>query len=1174
MRVKSIVIDGFKSYAHRKALDDLSPHFNAITGLNGSGKSNIFDAICFVMGITNLKRVRAEDPRELIFRAGTTGVHAARVTIEFINDDPRTAPPGYSCEEYPIITVGRQIKLGGKQQFFLNNNVSMQSKVKRFFESISLNVDNPHFMVLQGTVHKLIGMRSQDILSLIEEAVGTKAFDHRRRTAESLIRSKEKKMEEINDNIETQIGPMLRAMKADQDEYERYLQMSESIEERRRFRIAFEYEEHRKELAHRSERRSALEADVTSAKEQLQCLPTTEDAATRRLMQLQGSLAAPAEAAVALHEEESELKRQVVRDEARVEGEKKALRTLESSVQKLEDEKKQQQGRMEQFAEKRKQREELLERLRTEKENIAKLKRSLELHISGVRVGTSGMSLEEERADIDRQLIHHGAELRRCEERIKELERQLQQEAEKTASRANIIAKLEEEVSQARERFDAVAKPYTAVAPLEGRARTLQEEIVRLKAEHWKAFDALKREMANVGGGRSFDVEFDRRSCPDVEQHIHGRVAELITPQDEKYALALMVGAQTQLLRVVVTSDDIAEKIIRSGLRQRTSFLPLNMIQPPKGIDHIRLEEAKKIAARMGGFLAIAKDLTIVKNEAHRIVADSVYGQFLICSSLSLAQELAYNPAVRCKAVSLDGDVAEPNGLITGGSTQQLRDIFAEVRVYQQQKAPVEELRLKIAQMESEMETVQEQLRQQTPLIKRYKEAEEAFGLAVHKLQLEQGNTDRRGVELNKTLEEERLKREKSDTTLQELNKRKETLEKHMKQDPDKARKELQEQLVEAQKRHSTLVREEEAGAAEFEWLEADTAQIADDLKRKMSEAQEEIQQRQMALEQAQQQLQGTNEKLQDVIERRKRTEEQRQRLEKEIEEVQQELQQLVVKKSSLEGIVKNAEVDLRDSSKVIEELSKAIHEAEKRHSWILDERHTFGSSDGNYYFNDKARTAATLQELREAESQAAVMSKRLNRKATILYEERKKEYDELVQQRSALGEDRDAIQQCILGIEEKKWQALDRMVKVVSSVFSKLFSTCLPGAAAVLREERDDQQHLCGLQVKVMFNGKEKESLSELSGGQRSLLALCLILAILRVRQAPMYILDEVDAALDPSHTQNIGRMLQTHFPTSQFLLVSLKDGMFNNADVLYQVSNTQGYSEITRIESGSMRS
>ncbi|PWU97872.1 putative structural maintenance of chromosome 3 [Trypanosoma cruzi] len=1171
MRVKSIVIDGFKSYAHRKALEDLSPHFNAITGLNGSGKSNIFDAVCFVMGITNLKRVRAEDPRELIFRAGTTGVHAARVTIEFINDDPRTAPPGYSCEEYPIITVGRQIRLGGKQQFFLNNTVSMQSKVKRFFESISLNVDNPHFMVLQGTVHKLIGMRSQDILSLIEEAVGTKAFDHRRRTAENLIRSKEKKMEEIDNNIETQIGPMLRAMKADQDEYERFVQMSESIEEKRRFRVAFEYEEQRQRLEERTERRAAVERDVVVSKEQLKLLPASEDASTRRLMELQKSLATPAEAVISLHEEESLLKKQLARDEAHVEGAEKALRLLEGNFHKLEKEKGKQAARIEQFASKKEQREVLMERLRAEKENVAKLKRSLQLQTSGVRAGMSGLSLEEERADIERQLIHHGAEARRCDERIKELERQLKHFVQKAATRGETIAKLEKELARARERVDAEAESYEVVAPLESQASALQEELLRLRAEYWEANDSLQREMGN--GGRGFDVEYDRLACPGIEQHIHGRVAELIVPKEEKYAMALMVGAQTQLLRVVVTNDLVAEKIIRHGLRQRTAFLPLNTLQPSKGVDSGRMEEAKRIAARKGGFLAIAKDLIEIKDEAHCIVAEHVYGQFFVCSSLELAQELAFNPAVRCKAVSLDGDVAEPNGLMTGGSTQRLRDIFAEIRSYHERKAPVGKLRIKIAQVEAELEAVQEKLRQNAPLIRRYKEAEEAMGLAEHKLKLEQGETNGPVEELGAVLDEERRKHEAECEALRQLKERKVALERHTREDPDMVRKEMQEQLSMAQKRCCALAREEEAGSAEFERMEAEVMQLAADLERKISEVQEEISHRTAARDEAKAQLDETRVKLEKVVEQLQRMEEQRQCLEKEVEEVQQELQQLLVKKSSLEAFIKNSELDLRDAAKAAEELKKSVHEAERRHPWLVEEQHTFGRSDGPYYFEDKARTAATLQELREAESQAAVMSKRLNRKATILYEERKKEYDELVLQRSALGEDRDAIQQCILGIEEKKWHALDRMVKVVSSVFSKLFSTCLPGAAAVLREERDDQHHLCGLQVKVMFNGKEKESLSELSGGQRSLLALCLILAILRVRQAPVYILDEVDAALDPSHTQNIGRMLQTHFPSSQFLLVSLKDGMFSNADVLYQVSNTQGYSEITRIESGTGR-
>ncbi|RNE99047.1 putative structural maintenance of chromosome (SMC) [Trypanosoma rangeli] len=1168
MRVKSIVIDGFKSYAHRKALEDLSPHFNAITGLNGSGKSNIFDAVCFVMGITNLKRVRAEDPRELIFRAGTTGVHAARVTIEFINDDPRTAPPGYSCEEYPIITVGRQIKLGGKQQFFLNNTVSMQSKVKRFFESISLNVDNPHFMVLQGTVHKLIGMRSQDILSLIEEAVGTKAFDHRRRTAENLIRSKEKKMEEIDNNIETQIGPMLLAMKADQDEYERFVQMSEGIEEKRRFRVAFEYDEQLKQLEQRRERRAALERDIASSKEQLQFLPASEDTATRRLMELQQALAAPAEAFISLHEEEASLKKQLARDEAQVEGAEKALHLLKDNFRKLEKEKEKQQGRMEKFASKKQQRDVLVERLCIEKENVAKLKRSLQLQISGVRAGMSGMSLEEERADIERQMIHYGAAARRCDERVKELERQLQHFVQKTAARSETIAKLETELARAHVRLDAEAGSYAAVAPLESRRRALQEELVQLKAEHWKANDALQREMGN--GGRGFDVDYDRRACPDLDQHIYGRVAELIGPREEKYAMALMVGAQTQLLRVVVTNDLVAEKIIRHGLRQRTAFLPLNTLQRSKGVDGSRMEEAKRIAARMGGFLAIAKDLIEVKDESYRIVVEHVYGQFFVCSSLALAQELAYNPAVRCKAVTLNGDLVEPNGLMTGGSTQHLRDIFAEVRVYHQRKAPVKELQMKIARVEAELEDVQEQLRQQAPLIRRYKEAEEAVGLAEHKLQLERGDNNGPVEELGAALDEERRKHEVEVAALRELKERKAALEQHTREDPDKARKELHEQLTAAQERCSALAREEEAGSAEFDRMEADITQLAADLERKMADVQEEMSHRTAARDEAKVQLCETGGKLQNVVEHLRQLEEQRTRLEKEVEEVQEELQQLMVKKSSLEAVIKNAEVDLRDAAKATEELQKSVHEAERRHAWLVEERHTFGRSEGPYYFDDKARTTATLQELREAESQAAVMSKRLNRKATILYEERKREYNELVLQRSALGEDRDAIQQCILGIEGKKWHALDRMVKVVSSVFSKLFSNCLPGAAAVLREERDDRQHLCGLQVKVMFNGKEKESLSELSGGQRSLLALCLILAILRVRQAPVYILDEVDAALDPSHTQNIGCMLQTHFPSSQFLLVSLKDGMFNNADVLYQVSNTQGYSEITRLESG----
>ena len=103
---------------------------------------------------------------------------------------------------------------------------------------------------------------------------------------------------------------------------------------------------------------------------------------------------------------------------------------------------------------------------------------------------------------------------------------------------------------------------------------------------------------------------------------------------------------------------------------------------------------------------------------------------------------------------------------------------------------------------------------------------------------------------------------------------------------------------------------------------------------------------------------------------------------------------------------------------------------------------------------------------------------------------------------------------------------------------------------------------------IKVGFNNEWKESLSELSGGQRSLLALSFVLALLKYKPAPLYILDEIDAALDLQHTQNIGTMIKEHFPQSQFLIISLKEGMFRNANVLFKTEFHEGKSKITRYQ------
>jgi structural maintenance of chromosome 2 len=199
------------------------------------------------------------------------------------------------------------------------------------------------------------------------------------------------------------------------------------------------------------------------------------------------------------------------------------------------------------------------------------------------------------------------------------------------------------------------------------------------------------------------------------------------------------------------------------------------------------------------------------------------------------------------------------------------------------------------------------------------------------------------------------------------------------------------------------------------------------------------------------------------------------------------------------------------------------------------------------------------------AEDAQASLSKRINKKVIAMFDKAEAEFKALQEKRRIVLNDRHKIEAVINELDEKKREALEVTWNKVNADFGSIFSTLLPSTSAKL-EPPEGESFLAGLEVKVAFGGVWKESLSELSGGQRSLLALSLILALLLFKPAPIYILDEVDAALDLSHTQNIGRMIRAHFPYSQFIVVSLKEGMFNNANTIFRTKFVDGVSTVTR--------
>lgn len=176
-------------------MSGFDPSFNAITGLNGSGKSNILDSICFVLGITNLSAVRATNLQDLIYKRGQAGVTKASVTIVFDNSDRARSP--VSFENYAQITVTRQIAMGGLSKYLINGHKATQQAVQNMFQSVQLNINNPNFLIMQGKITKVLNMKPAEILSMIEEAAGTRMFEDRKEKAIKTMSKKDQKVKEI-----------------------------------------------------------------------------------------------------------------------------------------------------------------------------------------------------------------------------------------------------------------------------------------------------------------------------------------------------------------------------------------------------------------------------------------------------------------------------------------------------------------------------------------------------------------------------------------------------------------------------------------------------------------------------------------------------------------------------------------------------------------------------------------------------------------------------------------------------------------------------------------------------------------------------------------------------------------------------------------------------------------
>jgi len=353
----------------------------------------------------------------------------------------------------------------------------------------------------------------------------------------------------------------------------------------------------------------------------------------------------------------------------------------------------------------------------------------------------------------------------------------------------------------------------------------------------------------------------------------------------------------------------------------------------------------------------------------------------------------------------------------------------------------------------------------------------------------------------------------------------------------DKRKKELEIENMEKEKEEMADKRKE---------IESDIAkseQELNDLKDKHLELQKQHKVLSDGLEKARKEVEDESKELEAIRDRIQSHEDRRVELENVIETLQEE--ELRMKRNKEVARVK-------------------VSNMEKHNKWIKEERENFGKAGTDFDFTKYPRDLVK-KKAQEYEQKLQSMDGKVNRQVQEQFARNNEEAKELRKKKRLVDEDRKTLENVIRNLEEKKKHAVETVYQKVNKIFNQIFSKLLPGTQCKLVPPEGLTVH-DGLEIKVAFGDEWRESLSELSGGQKSLLSLSLILALLKHKPAPMYILDEIDSALDLSHTQNIGHMLKHHFSDSQFIVVSLKSGLFQNANVLFKTRLSHGVSQVDR--------
>ncbi|KAK6197489.1 chromosome segregation and condensation [Scheffersomyces amazonensis] len=1170
MKVEELIIDGFKSYATRTVISGWDHQFNAITGLNGSGKSNILDAICFVLGIASMTTVRASNLQDLIYKRGQAGVTKASVTIVFNNSEISKSPIGF--ENCLTISVTRQVILGGSSKYLINGHKAQQQTVLNLFQSVQLNINNPNFLIMQGKITKVLNMKPAEILSLIEEAAGTRTFEERKDKAQKTMAKKEAKLIEIRALLKEEIEPKLDKLRSDKRNFVEFQQIQIDLEKLSRITTAHDYlslsrnftnhsnflNESQSKVIDLNNEMGKLEQEITNLNEDLNQVKTRRE----KELDSDGKLKALEESETNLSNEIARLTTSKDITEDNIKDEITKRNKLEQQIQEIQSLLDNSADMYSDFESKFNQSTNELNDLKEEFNKKEDLLSSLSTGMSSSGAVSSGYTSQLNEA---KEKLNSGKNfIKTSTMKISHLEAQVKSDSIKLQKAKQENESLLKDIQQYKNEIALneikVAKKLGFMPSVMSR---LREEELKLSKESQKLNNELNYVKRDVGN--NIDFNYSRPSQQFNDNSVRGLVSQLFELPDSSFekALALQVCAGGRLYNVVVDDSDTASQLLERGqLKRRVTIIPLDKINA-HSIDDGITQYAKKLTPNK---VELAINLINFDQELLKAM-EYIFGTTFICNDPNTAKTITFDPKIRARSITIEGDVYDPEGNLSGGSRRNDSSTLIKIQQYNK-------IFGKLKQVNKSLYALKEEIAYKQRLLDSTKELSNEIYLKKHELEL--------------------LEKKLSSNPSSMILKQNEANESEIRQ--------LNEQIKEEEANCIKYQQEIQAIEKDIKEFSNDKGSKIKDLKKEVDQLKKLVNKKQLELddqtekyqslqienEQQKSELINIKESIANLIQSSQELVEKRSSIDNQIEELGDKLAvvkvELEEERANLLGLdeeINELNLMIKSKADLINEyklqIQKLTHELEKSGSitknlktrldalikeneWVTDTQVLNNIIETNPNINlDESR-----EQLGVLEEKFTSMRRKVNPNIMSMIDNVEKKESSLKQMVKTIERDKNKIVGTIDKLNGYKRDTLNTTYQKVSMDFGQIFADLLPGSYAKLVPVNimDVTQ---GLEVKVKLGEVWKESLVELSGGQRSLIALSLIMALLQFKPAPMYILDEVDAALDLSHTQNIGHLIKTRFKGSQFIVVSLKEGMFTNANRVFRTRFQDGTSVVS---------